>query len=227
MLTEAVPIICPGGAVLTNARILSIVSVLLTVVAVDSWRMHILPWGFEATGYVALLSLILAAIAAISTLGLVLVRARSAAGLSVSTAFGPPSVCSSCSRSSRHAPAAAEYFPDTERGGTCNRKRTARMSYLKVSWHHVFPDEPTVLYSEIDEDRWEHRKVYVFRDGRFGYASETEATSSVELSLGPLPPLSKIGSDAQFDPEEIKKQEFEDIWSKAHLATTERKIPGE
>ena len=98
---------------------------------------------------------------------------------------------------------------------------TVRMTYIKVFWHHSFPDEPTVLYSEIDEDRRERRKVYVFRDGQFGYASDTEATNSVWLSIEPLPPLSKIGSDAQFDPSEIEKSEFEDVWSKAHLATNE------
>ena len=98
---------------------------------------------------------------------------------------------------------------------------TVHMTYIKVLWHHSFPDEPTVLYSEIDKDRWERRKVYVFRDGQFGYASETEATNSVRLSIEPLPPLSKISSDAQFDPREIEKSEFDDVWSKAHLATGE------
>ena len=95
------------------------------------------------------------------------------------------------------------------------------MTYIKVFWHHSFPDEPIVLYSEIDKDRLERRKVYVFRSGQFGYANDTEATNSVELSIEPLPTLSKIGSDAEFDPREIEKQEFEDVWSKAHLATNE------
>jgi hypothetical protein len=89
------------------------------------------------------------------------------------------------------------------------------MKYIKVFWHHSFPDEPTVLYSEIDKDRWERRKVYVFRDGQFGYASDTESINSVRLSIEPLPPLSKISSDAQFDAREIEKQEFEQVWSKA------------
>ncbi|WFU25380.1 hypothetical protein QA649_03805 [Bradyrhizobium sp. CB1717] len=92
------------------------------------------------------------------------------------------------------------------------------MKYIKVLWHHSFPDEPTVLYSELDDDFWEHRKVYVFRDGRLGYASATEAVNSVKLSIEPLPPLSKIGSDPQFDPMEIDKAEFDDVWSKAHRA---------
>jgi hypothetical protein len=80
------------------------------------------------------------------------------------------------------------------------------MTYIRVFWHHAFPDEPIVLYSEIDENLWEPRKVYVFRDGRFGYASDTEETNSVWLSIEPLAFLADIGSDPQFDPCEIEKQ---------------------
>jgi hypothetical protein len=93
------------------------------------------------------------------------------------------------------------------------------MKYIKVYWHHSFIDEPTVLYSEIDQNRSERRKVYLYRNGRSGYASSTEATNSVFLSSEPLPLLSEIAADPQFDPHEIEKQEFENIWSRAHLET--------
>ncbi|WP_421996326.1 DUF6881 domain-containing protein [Reyranella sp.] len=43
------------------------------------------------------------------------------------------------------------------------------MKYIKVRWRHCLPNEPVTLYSEIDEDRWERRKVYVFADGSFGF----------------------------------------------------------
>jgi hypothetical protein len=39
-------------------------------------------------------------------------------------------------------------------------------SYLKLIWHHEFIDEPTWLYSELDENRYEVRKVEVFKDGQ-------------------------------------------------------------
>ena len=41
--------------------------------------------------------------------------------------------------------------------------------YLKVTWHHDFPDEPSVLYSEIDAG-YEIRKVDVYRDGTHDFA---------------------------------------------------------
>jgi hypothetical protein len=93
------------------------------------------------------------------------------------------------------------------------------VNYIKVFWHHSFPDEPVILYSEIDANRWERRKVSVFPDGKLGYASDEETTHSVMLSVEPLPTLLEIGSDAQFDPREIERQEFEDVWSRARCST--------
>ena len=56
---------------------LSLLSVLLTAMAIDSWRLHVLPWGFEGTGYVAFFSFTLATLAAISALAIGIMRARS------------------------------------------------------------------------------------------------------------------------------------------------------
>jgi hypothetical protein len=33
------------------------------------------------------------------------------------------------------------------------------MKYLKVKWIHPFPSEPIVLMSELDDERYEIRKV--------------------------------------------------------------------
>ena len=61
------------------ARMLSVLSVLMTVAAIDSWYVHFLPWGFEGTGYVAFFSLVIASLFALSALMIALVRARSGA----------------------------------------------------------------------------------------------------------------------------------------------------
>ena len=45
------------------------------------------------------------------------------------------------------------------------------MRYIKVKWIHSYPDEPVLLYSEIDDSGWEVRKVEVFPDGAYGYAN--------------------------------------------------------
>jgi len=61
------------------------------------------------------------------------------------------------------------------------------MTYLKCSWNHSFPDAPITLYSELDDQRWELRKVEVFRDGTMGYADRSKEVGGSMLGLEPVP----------------------------------------
>jgi hypothetical protein len=88
------------------------------------------------------------------------------------------------------------------------------MQYLRVQWLHSFPHDPVEIYSEIDDDGWETRKVEIFPDGSMGYASATDATPSTALGDEPLPPLEEIAADPQFRPERIGKDQFEIVWAK-------------
>ncbi len=56
------------------------------------------------------------------------------------------------------------------------------MKYIKVKWLHSHPDEPVLLYSELDKDRWETRKVEVFADGRIGFAKRRKPPLQRERS---------------------------------------------
>jgi len=40
------------------------------------------------------------------------------------------------------------------------------MQYLKVRWIHPSQEDPVVLLSELDSDRYEVRKIEIFADGR-------------------------------------------------------------
>lgn len=86
------------------------------------------------------------------------------------------------------------------------------MTYVRVEWRHSFPAEPVTIYSELDEHRWEVRKVEVFPDGSFGYASKRAETPSTGLGLVPFPPPAEIADDPAFDPVEITADEFEKMW---------------
>jgi hypothetical protein len=88
------------------------------------------------------------------------------------------------------------------------------MRYIRVRWIHSSPDEPTELYSEIDDAGWENRKVELFADGTAGFAGVGEAAGSTELGESPVPSLDTIASDSQFQPEEISKEDFERLWTK-------------
>lgn len=89
------------------------------------------------------------------------------------------------------------------------------MRYIRVAWDHDSSDDPIVLYSELDADAREVRKVEVFRDGRMGFADLTESTESTRLGLVPVPELDEIASSREFRPSEITEREFEHYWESA------------
>jgi hypothetical protein len=72
-----------------------------------------------------------------------------------------------------------------------------------------------MLYSELDAQRWETRKVEVFVDGRMTYADSTTESGDTALGTEPIPTLTQIAADPQFQPVEISKAEFESVWTKA------------
>lgn len=85
-------------------------------------------------------------------------------------------------------------------------------SYIRVRWRHDVADEPIDLWSELDGDRYETRKLEFYRDGRVGYADATQAVEGTRLSELPLPALVEIGSDPHFEPQEVSQTEFEKLW---------------
>jgi hypothetical protein len=89
------------------------------------------------------------------------------------------------------------------------------MTYYKCKWNHSFPDEPIMLYAELDDQRWQRRAVELFRDGRMSYADGQKEFGGLFLSPEPVPPLSDIAADPQFEPVEITQLEFESVWREA------------
>ena len=69
------------------------------------------------------------------------------------------------------------------------------------------------MYSEIDKKRWEVRKVEVFPDGHRGHASAAGSFGGTRLGKEPIPPLTEIAADSQFEPAEISREEFERVWA--------------
>jgi hypothetical protein len=89
------------------------------------------------------------------------------------------------------------------------------LRYVKLGWLDQDPAQPILMFSEIDDDRWEIRKVEVFRDGYLGYADKHSSTSSTGLGLEPLAPLEIFAQAKDFSPSEITQQEFEEVWNLA------------
>jgi hypothetical protein len=87
------------------------------------------------------------------------------------------------------------------------------MKYLRVRWKHTDPAYPTMIISEVDAARWEHRKVEIWEDGRTGFADETGEWGGTRLGIEPLPELGQIAADQEFEIQEITKEQFEREWS--------------
>jgi len=87
-------------------------------------------------------------------------------------------------------------------------------SYFHCRWIHDHPDEPVDLYSELDADRYELRKVYVFKDGHGEAAGRGIEMGTTWLSPEPCPPLAEIAAQAGFEPRETTREEFEAVWRK-------------
>jgi hypothetical protein len=89
------------------------------------------------------------------------------------------------------------------------------MRYQEVHWLHELADEPVVLFSEVDDDGVERRKVERFRGGRLDLADEVTETGSTMLGEGPMPSLDEINAHPEFEGRPIAKEEFEAVWRRA------------
>ena len=88
----------------------------------------------------------------------------------------------------------------------------AEHSYIRVRWLHTSPDDPVDLWSELDADREEVRKVEIWSDGRVGYASIAGEVGGTRLGEVPVPALHEINLDPQFQAETITNADFEMCW---------------
>ena len=86
------------------------------------------------------------------------------------------------------------------------------MEYIRVHWIHNSQGDPVLLYSELDDSRYEVRKIEVFSDQTIGFAEQNASQGSTVLGKTPIPPIEEIAWDKQFKPEKISESQFELIW---------------
>lgn len=87
------------------------------------------------------------------------------------------------------------------------------MRWIEVRWTHCDLDGPFVIYSELDDERWEQRKIEMFRDGRIGYADSAEEAGGSSLGLEPWPDIGMLGKEPEFEIAEISEGDFEARWA--------------
>jgi hypothetical protein len=91
------------------------------------------------------------------------------------------------------------------------------MEYFHCLWIHKDTDDPVVLVFEIDDDRYEVRKVEIWRSGQIGWAGRDSHTENTGLGEGSIPSLEEINVEPVFSAVKITKEEFENYW---RLATS-------
>ncbi len=89
------------------------------------------------------------------------------------------------------------------------------MKYIRLKWNHSNPDEPVWIFSELDANGKEVRKIECFRNGFCDVATATGSSGTASLMTLPLPDLKTLARrDPEFEPQEITKDQFEEVWTK-------------
>lgn len=84
--------------------------------------------------------------------------------------------------------------------------------YIKVDWKQNSPEYPIIIYSEIDDNSYETRKLEIFSNGDVGYAdSKTDINAKTVLSDQPVPDFEEIKKSPEFELFEITKEDFEKV----------------
>ena len=63
-----------------------------------------------------------------------------------------------------------------------------------------------IIYSELDQNRYEIRKIEFFKSGNHLYASQEKETESCLLGELPIPKIEEINKDKQFWAVEFQKE---------------------
>ena len=89
-------------------------------------------------------------------------------------------------------------------------------TYELLEWIHDHEDEPCLIFSELDDERYETRKIEVFKDGRMVKVSEDNpARGSTGLAVLPVPSIEETNAitEEKLHAQEISAAEFEDLWN--------------
>lgn len=83
------------------------------------------------------------------------------------------------------------------------------MLYYKTIWNHTNDDFPIIMYSEIDAERFETKRLDIFPDEHVAYF---DTRTPLELGEAPYPSdFDAINATGEFDVSEISAIDFENI----------------
>ena len=115
-------------------------------------------------------------------------------------------------------------FNTTEAGASAERSHNLLsrygepgiiMKYIKIHWIHNFKEEPEFIYSKIDKEGYEVKKVEIFKNGH--YIIYSENNNSDRLAEGIYPSLEELTFEEESESMqaiEISEKEFNEVWSR-------------
>lgn len=83
------------------------------------------------------------------------------------------------------------------------------------------PEEPFILHSALNGERFEVRKLEQFRDGRVGFAGEFARTASTWLGTEAVPSIDEINGSSELEAASISRAEFDEAWISAIRAAAD------
>ncbi len=86
-------------------------------------------------------------------------------------------------------------------------------TYIYSKWKQAAAGYPVEFYSELDQRRYETRKIEIFADGKIGHANQAVSVSGTRLGIIPVPPLAELKQLHEFVTEEISATVFEAKWN--------------
>ncbi len=92
-------------------------------------------------------------------------------------------------------------------------------TYFAARWHHEDDQDPVLLFEELDDQRYEMRKVHEFRDGRLERTDRIALELKTSLSYVPLPTEAEIDAQPEFTLLPLTAEAFDDAWRRASDAT--------
>ena len=86
------------------------------------------------------------------------------------------------------------------------------MKYVKVEWNHDLPGEPIVIFSEVNDQGWEIRKIELFGDGAMISADAHHGLLAEVRFPDELSDITHAGGRGEFAASQISGREFDAMW---------------
>ena len=88
------------------------------------------------------------------------------------------------------------------------------MEFIRVEADYQPPDDelPTLMFIEVDPQRWPTRQIDVFADGRIEWLTVRELATFIPAQV---PSVDSINEDPTFVAAVINREEFEEAWANA------------